>query len=880
MMWEPVIGSKLVCPLLPTIRRLSNTPQDEDVEILSKGEDVLSRRLAIQKQIQLYAVKNKTTLYSEAKRAKKLWGDESDKFICDLIETGSVDKAREGSKGIPLPKPKKPPAKERQSSSLDEVNDESPSILDWKEFIICAAECSREQPETKYTIFLFQPNDRTLRDFSITFTPSSSDADLKAEMGQLPFSPDQIDRIVITWEGRDFKATSFLKHELTKANLDVFFEKTKQDLPLLKRCLDSLLTPFDMDDTIVKPNLKYVATDPKDASSLFPPENQQTDKGYAIVVAGESGSGKSVFSIKQAQDNAYQPLYLTITSKHLEGKPPFDSFALNKLLDLTVSQVAENESESEALFALKNVLNVKRNDWAQGVLADVIKNLSFSSTLHKDEVRTSQEQFQTWIRGKWLKANRPEKVAIIVDEGTDVDLAEGLISQVRSIMKCYSGLAQKQVLLIIAGVGLDAIKEDGRVGTNPAYSTLVLMNSPKIEQVIEHEQVDKAVLEALNKGKYAQVLKTNSRMFFRSVLPILRSDYHKVDANFDPVTKTARYADRLLDIASFRPVMDHAVRFYVKQNSVKRLANLTLSNLLLQAFASHLVEAMKKCEDRGTQAVQKNTEKEISRVCEFEVYKEIQDNPTKNIFALGLASKSNTSNALKFMACFGLTCELRPQFGDEFEELTALHFMRYMEAQGYLSRRHVLKHAWPPKGSEACLEKALQNQEKNELLDLEFNVPASQKLCLVFSQGTPTAQGGDVLALLVDFQEGRAELETIQCKHYQTMPPRSECCKWWESLGVALGTDGSAILDPQDGSAGKSYRGLQAFRDLLTKRLNQSNRSLEVSIGKRTLAVSLKTPASAEFPIPEDESCRVWFREMFEPTLSAMSVTLESATND
>jgi hypothetical protein len=237
------------------------------------------------------------------------------------------------------------------------------------------------------------------------------------------------------------------------------------------------------------------------------------------------------------------------------------------------------------------------------------------------------------------------------------------------------------------------------------------------------------------------------------------------------------------------------------------------------------------------------------------------------------------------MACFGLTtCQLRPQFGDEFEELTALHFMRYMEAQGYLARRITLKHSWLPKRSQneiaiEALDALLLSQRKDELQDLAssaFNeVPENRKLCLVFSQGTPTAQGGDVLALLMDFQNNHAELETIQCKHYVPPVSASECRHWWESLGVALQEDGSSDSEPKfDGnsSAGYSYTGLCAFRDLLQSRLQECNEGMEISIGMRTLAVSFETPTRFDFPMPKEEKCRVWFREMFEPTMSVLSL--------
>ena len=65
------------------------------------------------------------------------------------------------------------------------------------------------------------------------------------------------------------------------------------------------------------------------------------------------------------------------------------------------------------------------------------------------------------------------------------------------------------------------------------------------------------------------------------------------------------------------------------------------------------------------------------------------------IFSKGLARNSNTSAALKFLSCFGLTCDVRPGCGDSFKEMTVLHFMRLMQIRGYNPTRATLKYAWP-----------------------------------------------------------------------------------------------------------------------------------------------------------------------------------------
>ena len=150
--------------------------------------------------------------------------------------------------------------------------------------------------------------------------------------------------------------------------------------------------------------------------------------------------------------------------------------------------------------------------------------------------------------------------------------------------------------------------------------------------------------------------------------------------------------------------------------------------------------------------------------------------------------------------------------------------------------------------------------------------PTAGKWCYVFSQGTARAQGGDVLALILDMRmkeetgelSGIGELEAIQCKHVAISPSREVGRGWWHALGVDLQENGDYNLSPKSGSAGYSYIGLTAFRDILSQWLP----GVEIKIGKRTLAMSFETLSS--FPIPKSKTCRAWFREMFAPTISVL----------
>ena len=313
------------------------------------------------------------------------------------------------------------------------------------------------------------------------------------------------------------------------------------------------------------------------------------------------------------------------------------------------------------------------------------------------------------------------------------------------------------------------------------------------------------------------------------------------------------------------------------------------------------------------QSIMDNLGRELVEVTKFDGLKMLYDrNEKDNIFTKGLSSHSGASPALKYLACFGLTRELRPAFGDEFEEMTSLHYMRYQQVQGYRTRHVVLQHAWPPKNNKNPVDKGvldnlakmLEEQMNTELVDepaieaikdvlqgkpdpdlATENPPKRRRFnneigkehlyCVVFDQGTPSAQGGDVLALLVNTATKTATLVRIRCKHYKK-EKNDKIREWWNSLGVALAKDGTAEFEPKGGSAGYSFKGLQKFAELLSNRLSkgaEKKNRIEVQVGTRILAVSFGTPKKkCDMPMPKNnlEKFRVWFREMMEPTISAV----------
>ena len=338
-----------------------------------------------------------------------------------------------------------------------------------------------------------------------------------------------------------------------------------------------------------------------------------------------------------------------------------------------------------------------------------------------------------------------------------------------------------------AGLSLDSMHPSPvspvSCNTNPDYASLITLTTPNVDKILAEVKDNRdEIYQALTQGTFARVLRTNSPMLFRSVLPILQLPFHRVD-DFQEVElegiKRRRLGVRLTAIGSFKDMMDHAPRFYVNQNSIGRLTTRMGSNLLQQAFVYHLnlsVDSLGQC---NIEAVDKNklselkliktTQQDLRR--RFQAMEGNKDNAAAEyaepIFSRGLISRSGTSNALKYLACFGMTCELRPGYGNEFEELTALHFMRYIQVQGYETKRVTLKYAWPGRGEESIT--ALENKLEEQAKDEEVGITGAEgrngkKWCIVFSQGTPTAQGGDILALTVNDTDAR--LVSIQCKHF------------------------------------------------------------------------------------------------------------------
>ena len=576
-----------------------------------------------------------------------------------------------------------------------------------------------------------------------------------------------------------------------------------------------------------------------------------------------------------------------MTSELLRTKPKelTKTPKLCELLGLVGHDLCQAQYEDAAFWALFTDEEAKlwkeRNEWATKVLDKLLKETIRSGLYHRS---VSEGLKERWLMGHLPLERRPQKLALILDEATDLDLASGLVACVGEITRNYrSELAGKDALLVLTGTGLDLLRSDGRIGTDPRKAKVVTMMRPKMKELLNAtEGIDEVVQHAIMKGMYSRIFRTNARMLFRGVYTVLLDEFLMMDAlEFNDHDRDERRRARLVEVASFRALMDYCPRFYVSTGVLGCLDSRDQSRLLERAFLFHLKSALEPEEnDSFAAAVQSNRDKMIIDV---DNWISANGTPVQEIFELGLATKRHeTSSALKYLSCFGLTCEPRPGFEDSLEELTALHCLRLAEIQGYSTERHFLQCMWPfasdaqdDSTDEEYMQEwkeTLRAQKEQEKLVL----PSSEKFCVVFSQKTPSVQGLGVIVLYAD-EEG-AVVDFIQCRNEKESPGPSRVQKWWNSLGIDLREDKNHCFTPQHGPSGYSYTGMQEFCTMIEETLTMTKKkkkdSAFVQIRQRVLAVAFPCPPkSTDFPIPKDESVRVWFREMLEPTVSVLSPT-------
>ena len=350
------------------------------------------------------------------------------------------------------------------------------------------------------------------------------------------------DEVIARCENGQF----FLKRDgLTKNNAERqgYFSRSRLDILTkhLSKSRNQIMMGMGKND-ILEGDVDFVDTDHDNPVQLFQSTGVQQDKEYAIVVAGESGAGKTCFSYLAAEQAQYTILYKSLSviktetsdqptdtkkRKHTEmveadstpkpeqqtlseivGKRYKEAFpTLNKFLRNYVCLLEATGSKDEVLerlYDIKAKLNISRDLWA----TEVLRRCMEDALCDYD----NQGIFISWLKGKWMRQERPKKLAIVIDEVVDTDLAEGLVSTVRETTALYrKNLVQDHVRLVIIGTGLDHIRYGGRVGTNPAYSRLIVVQKPNVKKIrAANKKITDIQYHAIVNGSFSRFLCSNS----------------------------------------------------------------------------------------------------------------------------------------------------------------------------------------------------------------------------------------------------------------------------------------------------------------------------------------------------------------------------------
>ena len=216
-----------------------------------------------------------------------------------------------------------------------------------------------------------------------------------------------------------------------------------------------------------------------------------------------------------SQTKGYHLIYLEMDSvaKNGTAKPqPEYPYLIAVLREVNQQYTKRDQQENaRAVAGISSLFNVARDACAMELI-----DLGLKGCAENDN------NAQTWIQCKWEKSTLPDRVAITADEVSDID---GRVASVRQI-HCREGLAKHSLELVVARTGVEAIRYEGRVGSNPDLSRLIRMKQPRLDELRENGKISDALFSAIGNGLFCHVMGTNARTLFKSVIPILSSPFY------------------------------------------------------------------------------------------------------------------------------------------------------------------------------------------------------------------------------------------------------------------------------------------------------------------------------------------------------------------
>ena len=259
-------------------------------------------------------------LQKEAKEVEELWSNKKCiAFIDRLVKHGGDLQAAKDGQSIPAPAPAPKESAGNNSKIGPEANalDRTGKFSTIKDLIRFAVQCSRKNKDTKF--FRVRWGEHILENHDEDYIND-----------ELSRSESKFTWMSASWQCQGAEEPTDKVFELektTKEKVEDFFG-LRDDIVAVKTFLEAGLVPLKAKDTessfcIAKVAIPFVKTDPPDADKYFR-SSAALDESQVIVVAGESGSGKSVFACQQALELKYDVLYKALTAdifKNADPKP-------------------------------------------------------------------------------------------------------------------------------------------------------------------------------------------------------------------------------------------------------------------------------------------------------------------------------------------------------------------------------------------------------------------------------------------------------------------------------------------------------------------------------------------------------------------------------
>eukprot|EP00978_Attheya_sp_CCMP212_P005207 scaffold11570_cov47-Attheya_sp.AAC.2 len=325
--------------------------------------------------------------------------------------------------------------------------------------------------------------------------------------------------------------------------------------------------------TLNQCRINFLRNEPVEIQELVPTEPLNFMAGYqagvpasraqAIVVAGESGSGKSRFIMDQLYKEKFAILRYSFTKKDVKNdKPPVSENreyeAFIAMVSMEFFDMKKTETDLyKSIRSIAKIISKTRDTWAFEKATKILKELI--PRLQTGDEEDASNWFNETPEGKKIKLDR---LAIVFDEcGNHMDFVYGMISSLRDPILAKFGNLASSVVLVLCGAGLDAVRfvndEMGTIGSDPDLSQLVLMKSPNLGALRMDLQ------KAIKAGSYSSILSSNARMLTMGIIPALTSEIVCKYASGEDLTT------RQTAFGSFRFAMDLGVRVYTNLNGLK-----------------------------------------------------------------------------------------------------------------------------------------------------------------------------------------------------------------------------------------------------------------------------------------------------------------------